>query len=122
MSKVVFVETTEEAKIKTRQERRENARRERDGLPTKPLTIFKLLEHPPRPRQRRQLRTKPPKELTPKEQEVFDRALKKSVTVVHEGELVDSSKEVKDNSQHADRIAKQRQKAQQRRKQLKSKE
>ena len=123
MSKVVLVKTEEEAKIRARQERRENARREKNGLPPKSLTTFKVKDTTnTRPNTRR----KPKKAPTPQEQKVLQNTLKKSVKVVDEGQLVDSSNEVKDTTpagpSHADRIAKQREKAQKRRKQLKSKE
>ena len=125
MSQIILVKTKEEAKMRARQERRENARRIRDGLPPKPLITF-INEGSHRPKKRRDFKPKPKKAPTPQEQKVLQNTLKKSVKVVAEGQLVDSSNEVKDTTpaepSRAERIAEQRERAQKRRKQLKSKE
>lgn len=142
---IVVVQSKEESKMLQRQMRRENARREQQGLPPKPPVSVHVKGEEPKPSKPRKEKVKTPtpkepspkdltpKDLTPKEQKVLNRALLKSVKIIDEGNLVEEvtndkvpapvekSVEVKDTvpakPSPADAIAEKRKKARQRRQQ-----
>jgi hypothetical protein len=133
MSKIIIVKTLEEGKIRARQERRENARLEKEGRPTKEVSTFKVQETrvltskapPPKkkPVQIEKTNGLPARPLTNKEKEILRRTLMHSVEAVDEGKEVDLSKEVKDTTPteriNAEKLKERRKKALERRQNLK---
>ena len=97
--KPTIVSSKEEAEMLTRQERRENARRVKEGLEPKTATVFRVQEtkvitsNKPTPKRKpapiQNTNGLPARPLTEKEQEVLQRTLLASVEIIDEGEYTE---------------------------------